>query len=300
MSSNRTTRCILLIIEKVERNHYPSFKEIQDFLSHHDFDVSDRTLQRYFQTIRSEFDISIAYNSTKNGYYINEEESIDMEGFFRFLEIVNTAELLTESLKESRDALKHISFEAHGSFRGIDHLKTLLQAIKNHRRIKFTHENFETGKQRTYSLKPYLIKEYQNRWYLVGMISGINEFRTFGIDRINNLEMSEKTFAPLKSVDAASLFNNTIGLTYSLKQLEEIILSFTPLQGKYVKALPFHSSQQILIDNENELQIKLKIIPNYEFLQRILMLGDNVTVIQPQWLVDDVKQQLLNALKRYE
>lgn len=300
MSANKTIRCISLIIEKVGRNQFPPFKEIQQFLKDHDYPVSDRTLQRYFQQIRDEFDISITYNQSKNGYFINKEESLDMDRFFSFLEIVNTAELLTESLIESRDILNYISFETQGKFRGVEYLKTLLRAIKNNRKITFTHENFETGKHRKYSLKPYLIKEYQNRWYLVGVISGINEFRTFGIDRINNLEISDKTFAPVKDFDAATLFNNTIGLTYSLNQLEEIILSFTPLQGKYIKTLPLHQSQEIVIEDENELQIKIKIIPNYEFVQRILMLGSNVKVLQPQWLVADVKWQLKESLKQYE
>jgi len=300
MSKQGTVRRYILIIEKLGRKQFPSFDEIKNYLSNHDFEVSNRTIQRDIEQIRSEFGIEIEYNRFKNGYYINEDLSPDIESFVRFFEIVNTADLLIESLKESKNTLDFISFEAQGSLKGIENLKPLLFAIKNRRVISFTHENFYEKTHSNHTVNPYLLKEYQNRWYLVGTIKPTDEFRTFGIDRISNLVVSETTFKPNSKKKPIELFENTIGLTYSLGEVEEIVLSFTPLQGKYIKTLPMHQSQQILIDNENEFQIKLRIIPNFELKQQILKLGDDVKVIQPQWLADEIKMVLTNTLKQYE
>jgi len=300
MSKHGTIRRYTLIIEKIGRNQYPSFDTIKDYLFEHGFEDSARTIQRDIEQIRFEFGIEIKYNRTRNGYFIDTETSINIDSFLRFLEIVNTAELLTESLKESKDTLNHISFESHGDLRGIENLKPLLFAIKNHRKILFSHENFDTGKQRKYSVKPYLLKEYQNRWYLVGIIGKTNDFRTFGIERMLNLEVKEDTFQSKSNVNPIELFENTVGLTYSFNKLEEVLLSFTPLQGKYVKTLPLHKSQEIVEDNEKELLLKLMIIPNYEFKQKIMMLGETVKVLKPKWLSDDIKRTLKQTLKRYE
>lgn len=300
MSKQGTIRRYALIIEKLERKQFPSFEEIKRYLTHHDFRISNRTIQRDIEQIRSEFGIEIEYNRFKNGYHINKDLSPDIESFVRFFEIVNTADLLIESLKESKNTLDFISFEAQGSLKGIENLKALLFAIKNHRVISFSHENFYEKTHSNHTVKPYLLKEYQNRWYLVGTIKPTDEFRTFGIDRISDLVVSEVTFKPKSKIKPLELFENTIGLTYSLGKVEEIILSFTPLQGKYIKTLPLHQSQQILIDNEKEFQIKLRIIPNFEFQQQILKLGDNVKVVQPQWLADEIKTVLTNTLKQYE
>lgn len=300
MSKQGTIRRYALIIEKLERKQFPSFEEIKIYLTHHDFIVSNRTIQRDIEQIRSEFGIEIEYNRFKNGYHINKDLSPDIESFVRFFEIVNTADLLIESLKESKNTLDFISFEAQGSLKGIENLKALLFAIKNHRVISFSHENFYEKTHSNHTVKPYLLKEYQNRWYLVGTIKPTDEFRTFGIDRISDLVVSEVTFKPKSKIKPLELFENTIGLTYSLGKVEEIILSFTPLQGKYIKTLPLHQSQQILIDNEKEFQIKLRIIPNFEFQQQILKLGDNVKVVQPQWLADEIKTVLTNTLKQYK
>ena len=72
------------------------------------------------------------------------------------------------------------------------------------------------------------------------------------------------------------------------------------LFGKYIKSLPLHDSQEIITDNEDELQIKLKLVITHDFLMELLSFGENVKVIAPQSLVVDVKAVYSNALGRYK
>jgi predicted DNA-binding transcriptional regulator YafY len=44
----------------------------------------------------------------------------------------------------------------------------------------------------------------------------------------------------------------------------------------------------------------LFLIPNYEFRQQILKLGDTVQVIQPEKLRDEIKNILVRSLKNYD
>ena len=298
MSKHGTIRRYSLEIEKISRGQFPSFQEIKDYLFEHGFEIGDRTIQRDIEQIRFEFGIEIKYDRDKNGYYIDYENSLNTESFFRFLEIVNTAELLTESLLESKDSLKHISFDTGGGLNGIENLRPLLKAIKANRKIVFTHFNFHSEKSRKYTLKPYLLKEYQNRWYVIGIVGGMNNFMTFGIDRIENLEIKTDTFKPDKKLNPIEMFNQTIGLVYSENVAQTIVLSFTPTQGKYIKTLPLHSSQKILIDDEQECKISLEVVPNYELIQQILKHGETVKVIE-QWLVDEVTEILERTLAKY-
>jgi predicted DNA-binding transcriptional regulator YafY len=298
MSAQGTIKRYILIIERIASIGFPSFQVIKAHLSDHGFEISERTLQRNIEQIRYEFGVEIKYDRTQNGYYIDKEESINYDAFIKFVEIVGTANLLTESLKEGKDAISYISFEGAGNLKGIESLKSLLFAIKNHRRILFTHENFETGKRKSYEMKPYLLKEYQSRWYIVGLIKGI-EFRTFGIDRIENIEIRTETFKPDRNLNPAKLFEDIIGLNYSSDQPEEIILSFTSLQGKYIKALPLHRSQQIIKVIKKEMLVRLMLIPNFELRQKILMMGDSVKVLRPEWLIKEIKVLLKNSLNKY-
>lgn len=135
MSKHGEIRRYSLIIEKIRREQYPAFREIKDYLYEHGFQVGDRTIQRDIEQIRYDFCIEIKYDRTHKGYCIDYENSLNVESFFHFLEIVNTAELLTESLMESKDTLKHISFDTGGGLKGIENLKPLLRAIKEKRKV---------------------------------------------------------------------------------------------------------------------------------------------------------------------
>lgn len=299
MSKHGTIRRYTLEIEKIRKGQFPSFLEIKDYLFDHGFEIGERTIQRDIEQIRFEFDIDIKYSRDKNGYFIDYETSLNIESFFRFLEIVSTAELLRESLNESKHTLKHISFDTGGGLKGIENLKPLLRAIKEHRKISFDHFSFNTNKTRKYSIKPYLLKEYQNRWYIVGLIGNLSEFRTFGIDRIDNLNVKPETFSPNNTLNPIEMFEKTIGIVYSLNTPQNVVLSFTPKQGKYIKTLPLHASQEILTDNDIEFRISLTVIPNYELTQLILMHGDTIKVIEPEWLANEIKENLKRTLEKY-
>lgn len=299
MSKHGTIRRYTLVIEKIRQGQFPSFQEIRTYLHDHGFEISERTIQRDIEQIRFEFGIELKYERTRKGYCIDYENSVNVESFFRFLEIVSTAELLTQSLHETKDTLKHISFDTGGGLKGIENLKPLLKAIMDNRKISFRHYNFHTDKSRKYTLKPYLLKEYQNRWYIVGIPTGMGEFRTFGIDRIDHLELKPEAFRRDQNLNPAEVFQQTIGVVYSHGDVQSVVLSFTPNQGKYAKTLPLHSSQQILIDDENECRVSLNVIPNYELIQQILKHGETVKVLEPAWLVAEVQNILKRTLKKY-
>mgnify|MGYP000866146711 FL=1 len=300
MSKHAEIRRYSLVIEKIRNGQYPSFREIRDFLHQQGFQVGDRTIQRDMEQIRFEFGIELKYNHTRRGYFIDYENSVNIESFFHFLEIVNTAELLTQSLLESKDALRHISFDTGGGLKGIHNLKPLLRAVRERRQVSFLHYNFQTDKTTDYTVKPYLLREYQNRWYVVGVVRDTKKLRIFGIDRITDLEVKAETFDPGLIPDPASLFDHTIGLFLSQNTLQTVVLSFTPTQGKYVKSLPLHKSQEILVDNGQECRIRLYVIPNYELTQEILRLGDTVKVLEPEWLATEIRQILKKTLKQYK
>jgi len=289
-----------LIIEKIERHQFPSKKEIHDFLFDQGFENHIRTTDRAIEELRNEFGVAIVYDAYKEGYYIDKEKSDNFQSLLNLIEISVTAEVFGEAVKEDQNKhLEYISFENQGSVKGINHLKPILKAIKAHRKISFSHYNFHSKKNKNYTLKPYLLKEYQSRWYVVGLIGPLKEFRTFGIDRIDNLIVKPDTFTPEADLNPLDSFQHIIGLTYSLGKREKVVLSFTPTQGQYIKSLPLHASQKELIDNEEEYRIELDIIPNFEFQQQILLHGDALKVLAPESLVEEIKGRIDSMQKRY-
>lgn len=300
MSQRGTIRRYTIILEKVNTNQFPSAQQILDYLEEIGLKISKRTLERDFDAIRNEFGVEITYDKYKRGYYIDEESSIDIPAFIRFLEIVNTADLLTEGLADSKKSLNYIHFDKGGGMKGIELLRPILRAVQNSNQISFTHFSFQSKKRRKYNLQPYLLKEYQNRWYITGFVIGMKQFRTFGVDRIDNLIVKPKTFKRDEKVDLIAKFDDAIGVVYKDGQKEEVVLSFDPSQANYVKSLPLHHSQEILIDDENEFRIRLFVVINYELIQHVLMHSQFCKVIEPSVLVDEVTWRLEKAMGRYK
>ena len=300
MSRQGTIKRYSLILEKTGKRHFPSFDRIKDYLYDHGFEISDRTIQRDIEQIRNEFGISILYDRDRNGYYIDEESSINFDRFLRFLELMNTAELLAETLRDSQESLNYIHFESSDKLKGIENLKPLLEAIKMKREVQFVHENYQMETIKDFVVYPYLLKEYLRRWYLLAFVPQYDDMRIFGIDRISNLKVKKKVFKESPEIDPVSFFRDTIGVSYFVNPVEEVLLSFDSLEAKYVKSLPLHSSQEIVKETEDELIISLRIVPNTEFYQKILMMGYSVKVLEPEWMVDKIKNTLAKALDNYE
>ncbi|MBM3436710.1 MAG: WYL domain-containing protein, partial [Bacteroidetes bacterium] len=81
---------------------------------------------------------------------------------------------------------------------------------------------------------------------------------------------------------------------------EEIVLSFEPNQGKYIKSLPLHNTQQILIDNDKELQVRLQLYITFDFVMELLSFADNMKVIKPKSLIKEIKDAHGRAFKQYK
>ncbi len=300
MKKQESLKAYLLLIEKVKLNRYPSKQELLDFLRYHGFNVSARTFERYKQELKDDFGVNIAYSRYKDGYYLSYEFNDDeLDAFLKLLEVFSAANVILESLKDGKKALEYIKFESYGEFSGITHLHKILQAVKKRRPIQFVHVNFHRNTEKNYLIHPYLLREYQNRWYVIGYVPGLEDFRTFGLDRIKDLQVLDTFFSPEKQKKAQELFDNTIGVVYDNEELEEIVLSFTPTQGKYIKTLPFHHTQEVVADNDKEFRIRFMVYPNYELKQKILMHLDTVTVVKPEWLAQEIKNIAQKIVRKY-
>jgi predicted DNA-binding transcriptional regulator YafY len=166
------------------------------------------------------------------------------------------------------------------------------------KKIKFIHQSYWHEESKEVLLYPHLLKQYLNRWYVFGCFPN-GEFRSFGLDRVLELEVLTETFK-LKNKKPKELFDSVIGLVYSGEKIETIVLSFDPFQGKYIKSQPIHHSQKIVIDSDKELRIELRVKVNYELEEQILKHGQRVRVLEPKSLRKLIKNRLKEALASYK
>ena len=127
-----------------------------------------------------------------------------------------------------------------------------------------------------------------------------SNIKSFALDRLTNLEITNRTFAFPKTYNIEESYRFCFGIiSPNDEEPQEIVLSFDPVQGKYVKSLPLHETQQVLIDNEDELQIKLKLCLTHDLIMELLSFGDNMKVVKPKALITEIKTAHQKAYKQY-
>ena len=150
---------------------------------------------------------------------------------------------------------------------------------------------------------PAALKEFEHRWYLLAMdhqpSAGEKIMKCFGLDRISNLDIKQKTF-PRQHFSAAERYRNSFGIIApDGTPAEEIILQFDSHQGNYIKSMPLHHSQCVVEDGTDYLTIKLNLVPTYDFVQQLLHFGSRVKVIKPHALRITLQEELQKALNLY-
>lgn len=301
MATKNNIRRNYLIIKRILRGDYPSAEMIMQSLELHDCTITLRTLQRDIASIRYNLDVDIIYDSGKNGYYINKEGSLDLSKLMYFVNLSESSDIVLQSLKDKKDTLQYLSITPHVPFRGVEYIAPLLQAIRNTLVVQYKHHNYAKQTTKEYTVEPYLLKEFAGRWYLFTYIREKGVFRTFGLDRIADLIITDIRFKKeARLAETVCKFDNVYGLVYEPEQntnapVEEVRLQYSALMINHLSALPLHRSQVI-----NDNIVTLYIIVNPEIENKILSYGEHVEVLSPQSLREKIKQRLAETLKRYD
>jgi len=295
----------LLILKKLKVKPYSTYEELQayienqfDYLQMQDdtlnIGFSKRTLQRDIKEIRNVFGIDIEYSKSQKGYFINQNENENMN-FQRMMEAFD----MFNSLNLAQDLTPFIHLEKRRP-QGTENLYGLLHAIKNRLQIKFTYQKFWEEELSQRFVEPYALKEFKNRWYIMAKDSKDNNIKSFALDRLTNLEITNLTYQYPDNYSIEQSYRYCFGIiSPNDEEPQDIILSFDPFQGKYIKTLPLHDTQQVLVDNDEEMKIKLKLCLTHDLVMELLSFGDNMKVIEPKSLADQIKQAHEKAYRQY-
>jgi proteasome accessory factor B len=295
----------LLILKKLKVKPYSTYEELQayienqfDYLQMQDdtlnIGFSKLTLQRDIKEIRNVFGIDIEYSKSNKGYYISQSETENMN-FQRMMEAFD----MFNSLNLAQDLTPFIHLEKRRP-QGTENLYGLLHAIKNRLQIKFTYQKFWEEELSQRLVEPYALKEFKNRWYIMAKDSKDNNIKSFALDRLTNLEITNLNYQYPDNYSIEQSYRYCFGIiSPNDEEPQDIILSFDPFQGKYIKTLPLHDTQQVLVDNDEEMKIKLKLCLTHDLVMELLSFGDNMKVIEPKSLADQIKQAHEKAYRQY-
>jgi predicted DNA-binding transcriptional regulator YafY len=252
-----------------------------------------RTIQRDIRFIEELFGITIKFRKGY-GYYIADKEPVSVE---RCQELLLNFDILT-ALNAESGLSKYVLAEHHRPV-GCTQIPLLMDAIRNNCYVEFDYTLLRHNDELIHKrVAPHFLKESQQRWYLLAMEDG--KLKTFGTERISNLSiLDDAHFIRNETIDVANLFRDSFGIWDQHDiPVEEVVLSYGALDGKFLKSVPLHHSQTILVDTEQEFRIKVRLRITNDFVMELLSRSASLTVIEPNSLRERVRKVYHQALMR--
>lgn len=204
----------------------------------------------------------------------------------------------TEKTKKS--AIIHL--DKNENLKGLEHLDTLYQAILKKIVLRITYKSFKARKASNLVFHPFILKEYNNRWFLIGKTSEKKSIATFALDRIEKVDYDLQIPYLDINFNGEEYYKNTIGVTVLAEEyVQEIHLKIDKNNAPYVLTKPLHHTQEIITRLHNgSIIVKLDVHINYELERLILGFGESIEVIKPRLLRKRIKKNLKNAVKLYQ
>jgi len=289
----------LYVIDRL-RSRACSFNDLQEHvmrkLENDDidttFEYAIRTFERDKKDIATLFGIDIHYNRKDKTYTIDEEE-IEDQSVTRMIDAFS----IHHALQEGNKLSPSVFLEKRKSL-GTEHIHGIIHAIQNRYILQFTYqkhwEDFSTERE----VKPIAIKESQQRWYLVALEIGSTTVKTFGMDRISDLKVTDTKFKPI-AFNVEKEFRNAFGVLRD-SPAEKVTLKFSKMQGEYIKTFPLHESQLITAETEDFITFEFYIHLTHDFIMELLKYGSDVKVLSPVYLQNDIKNRISEMANLYQ
>ena len=194
-----------------------------------------------------------------------------------------------------------VSFAQNENLKGLNYFRKLFEAIVakkvlNVRYAKFGQEPVDR------EIHPYLLKQYNNRWFLIGMEPKVKNFipiMVLPLDRIQDVEeLDSIVYQEYDGLDINDYFKDVVGVSVDVKgKKERIVLKLYSSAINYVLTKPIHHSQRIIETADNYYLIELKLIPNYELETIILGYANECEVISPLYLRERIRNRALKIVE---
>lgn len=336
MAQNKNALIRYKTIDKCLQNHYREWT-LEDLINAcsealyeyegRDVNVSKRSIQLDIQMMRSD---KLGYNAPiivyKKKFYKYDDtnysitdipitendmnilsETVEMlrqfKDFSLFEELGGIIQRLEDKVyTEKNNQASIIHLDNNPNLKGLNFLDLIYHSILKKICLKITYQSFTAKKPAIILFHPYILKEFNNRWFVIGRKNVKEPILNLALDRIISIEYDLETKYSDIGFNGDEYYKDTIGVTVgSKKTLNTIVLKFDSANAPYVITKPLHSSQEVLkSDKDGVVTVQIKVHVNLELERLILGFGNSCEVIKPSALRNRIKKKLEKALIKYE
>ena len=261
-----------------------------------DSPYSRRTFNNHREAVEEVFGIRIECNRSTNRYYIPFTEDITDDNA-ETAWLINTF-TVNNMLALGRERLSgRISVEDIPS--GHRNLTSIMEAMTENREIRITYQKYTRAEADSYTLRPYALKEFAKRWYVVAHCLERDSIRVYGLDRIQDLQVTSEAFKMPKNFDVDELFSTSFGIYIPEEKGRTITFRTTPTEARFLRDLPVHSSQKEIASDSGSVTFSIFVCPNKALIMEFCKYGSGLEVISPEDVRNKVAEEHRKAAEKY-
>ncbi len=288
--------------------------------------VSKRTVQMDIQMMRSE---KLGYSApiviTERKFYTYEEADYSItnipltdqdlgklsevadilrqfKGFTHFQELSGMVEKLEDKIHVSKTKGRPvIHLETNDNLKGLEFIDPLFQSITNRKTITITYQSFKARKPEAFVFHPVLLKEYRNRWFLLGKRRPDSPFMLLALDRIIEIAKSNVELMEYDQNYISNYLKDVVGVSVSEgAPVREVKLFIDHSNAPYVLTKPIHHSQKLVERNDQGIIVSINVQLNFELERELLGFGERLKVLSPPRLRGLIREKLQHASDLYD
>lgn len=332
VNQRRRHRILDTLFRDENTNGYSVAELIVKLLDDYGMDVTDRTIKSDIKTFRevynAEFDDSLPKDGKGIRYRYADPDFSVMEDVLSEEDKRILANLLGKvreyginpnyafflSLLEhvitrqsaSDIELDTVQFSNNAFLKGIDEwFRPLLDAITHKQSVALSYRPYGKDEMK-YTISPYVLRQFNDRWFLIARIDDRPNLASFAIDRIEGVDIPGKgEYLPCRPGEIADRFSNVYGVSGAFDkdpQLEKVVLKVASSRIGYIDTKPIHPDQRVEIIPNCPGWSKLtipEIVINKELISLLLSFGADVEVISPISLRESIQSIAKNILDLY-
>ena len=251
-------------------------------------EYTHRTFERDLHELIYELGYPIKYDKYKQGYKLDFDNICTQNDKF-----LNDTFALMQSyatLKKLDDNSKIFDLHLASSDVSNPEFESIVTLLTDGFKAEITYFKIDLDEEITYTISPYFLKEYENKWYLIALDETDGVQKSFAMERIRSVKKIDQKSNISGKLAAKNKLKHTLGVGYFNGKRAFIKIATSEKQAKYFREHRLHASQKEELNTTNVCFFTFELIVNNELLMKFLSYGSSVRVLEPKILVDKINQ----------
>lgn len=268
-----------------------------------DSPYSRRTFNNHRNDVENVFGIKIECNRSTNRYFIEYSDDVTDENA-ESAWLINTFSV-NNLLRSGKERLSgRVAVENIPS--GHRHLATIMDAMNDNLKLIIEYKKYSSNESESLTIHPYAVKENAKRWYILAYCEEREGMRVYGLDRVQNLKITTKSFKMPQNFDVDEKFATSFGVYLAEGKGEKITFRTSAKEASYLRDLPLHHTQCEEGNDGEKVTFSIFVCAkdktgkfHNDLIMEFCKFGSRLEVISPADMRNAVAEELAKASEIY-